>query len=137
MRTILDLAVVVGGNVVELDKLDSEEFEKLKFLSKIHVFPKYIRGLKGDFKDHPDVALLQLEPEYELTFGPKINAICLHTGPNNLYEEQTMIVTGWGATEKKNNSDKLMEANVQVYPNDDCKEVLCSNGKKCYDFLKR
>ena len=127
--------MVVGGNVVELDKLDSEGFDQLKFLSKIHIFPKYIRGLKEDLKDHPDVALLQLESE--LVFGPKINAICLHTDPNNLYEEQTMIITGWGLTEKNKTSDTLMEANVQVYPNDECKEVLCSNGKKCYGFLKR
>ena len=136
-RTILDLAVVVGGNVVKTDKLNNEDFQKFKFLSKIHVFPKYIRGLKEDFKDHPDVALLQLETESELIFGPKINAICLHTDPNNLYEEKTMIVTGWGVTEKLKTSNILMEAKVQVYPNDECKNVLCSNRKKCYDFLKR
>ena len=134
-RTTLDLAVVVGGNIVEADKLDTEGFEKLKFLSKIHVFPKYKRGLKEDLKNNPDVALLQLE--YKLIFGPKINAICLHTDPNSLYEEQTMIVTGWGKNEKGKTSDNLMEASVQVYPNNNCKEVLCSNGKKCYNFLKR
>ena len=136
-RTTLDLAVVVGGNVVEVDKLDSERFEKLRFLSNIYVYPKYKRGVKEDLKYNPDVALLQLEFEYKLVFGPKINAICLHTDPNSRYEEQTMIVTGWGSNEKRKTSDTLMEANVKVYPNNICKEVMCSNGKKCYNFLKR
>ena len=134
-RTTDDIAVAVGGNEVYMEKLDTEEFEKLKFLSKIIVFPKYIRGVNHDIEDNPDVGLLQLEQS--LIFGPKINAVCLPTNPNNLYEEEAVVVTGWGKTEKEQPSEKLMEAVVKVFPNDLCKQVMCANGKKCYSFLKR
>ena len=133
-RTTEDLAVAVGENFVDFKKLYFNEFE-LKYLSKIIVFPKYIRGVKHDIEDNPDVALLQLERS--LIFGPKINAVCLPTNPNNLYEEEAVVVTGWGRTEKDKSSEKLMEAVVKVFPNDLCKEVICANGKKCYNFLKR
>ena len=133
-RTTEDLAVAVGENFVDFKKLYSNEFE-LKYLSKIIVFPKYIRGVKHDITDNPDVALLQLEQS--LIFGPKINAVCLPTNPNNLYEEEAVVVTGWGKTEKEQPSEKLMEAVVKVFPNDLCKQVMCANGKKCFNFLKR
>ena len=133
-RTPEDLAVVVEENVVEVDKLNSEGIDKLKILSKIHVFPKYIRGVREDLKNNPDIALLQLE--LPLIFGPKINAICLHTNPDSLYEEETMVVAGWGLNERNKTSDKLMEATVKVLPNSVCKKIICPNGK-CYKFLKR
>ena len=42
-----------------------------------------------------------------------------------------MIVAGWGGTEQLTTSDKLMEANVPVIPNADCKTW---HG---FEFLKR
>ena len=68
-RTTDDLAVVVGGNVVEVGKLDSEDFDKFRFLSKIQVFPQYKRGVREDLKNNPDIALLQLETPLILLCG--------------------------------------------------------------------
>ena len=127
----MDTAVVLGENIVEINILTTN----FVFLERIYVYPKYKRGLKEDLKNNPDIALLKLEEA--VTFGPKINAICLHTNPNSLYEDRTMIVAGWGLTENLKTSDKLMKANVKVYPNNNCTEVICKNGKKCYNFLKR
>lgn len=133
-RTTSDTAVILGENVVNVHNIYSEEF---KFLSKIHVFPKYIRGVKEDLKNNPDVALLQLE--LPLIFGPKINAICLHTNPNSLYEEEPMISAGWGLTERNTISDELIEFHVKVFPKNICRKALCSNGESKSDkcFLKR
>ena len=91
--------------------------------------------MKQDLRNNPDIALLKVEGA--LTFGPKLNALCLHTNPENLYEEETMIIAGWGLTEQNKTSDKLMEATVQVFPNSECRNTVCSNGIMCYNFLKR
>ena len=130
-RTIMDTAVVLGENIVRVDPMTTN----FAYLERIYVYPNYKRGLKEDLKYNPDIALLKLEEE--LTFGPKLNAICLHTNPDSLYEDRTMIVAGWGLTENLKTSDQLMKANVKVYPNANCSEVICKNGKKCYDFLQR
>ena len=82
-----------------------------------------------DLQSNPDIALLKLKQAVD--FGPKMNAICLPTNPSSLYEEETMIIAGWGLTENLQTSDTLMEANVRVYPNKECKKW---NG---YNFLQR
>ena len=82
-----------------------------------------------DLKNNPDIALLKLRKAVK--FGPTLNVICLPTNPSRLYEEETMIVAGWGLTENLTISDTLMEADVKVYPNKKCKEW------NNYDFLQR
>ena len=86
-------------------------------------------------RNNPDIALLKVEGA--LTFGPKLNALCLHTNPKSLYEEKTMIIAGWGLIEQNKTSNKLMEATVKVHPNRVCRNTVCSDGKMCYSFLKR
>ena len=82
-----------------------------------------------DLKNNPDIALLKLE--FAVNYGLKINAICLPTDPNSLYENETMTIAGWGVTESLNPSEILMEVDVKVYPNNKCKEFYG------YEFLKR
>ena len=125
-RTVLDTAVVLGESHVDLTNIFAINFV---FLEKILTYPTYLRGVGGDLKEHPDIGLLQLESA--LTFGPKINAICLPSNPNRLYEDETMIVAGWGETRNREFSAKLTEASVKVISNDDCRAW---HG---YDFLKR
>ena len=124
-RTIEDTAVVLGENIVEVDFTTN-----FKYLANIHIFPKYKRGLKEDLTNNPDVALLQLE--IPVTFGPSINAICLPSGPYKLYEDETMVIAGWGVSDNNQVSNKLMETNVTVYPNKKCKKWSIG-----YSFLKR
>ena len=129
-RTTMDTAVVLGEKSEKVNTMTTN----FMFLERIYIYPKYTRGIKEALKNNPDIALLKLEKA--VTFGPQINAICLHTDPNSLYEEQTMIVAGWGMTENLKTSD-IMKANLKVYPNDNCTEVICNNGEECYNFLKR
>ena len=136
-RTPNDTAVIVGENDVGVN-----EQKKYTYLEKIFVYPSYVRGVKEDLKNNPDIAVLLVDREYRMKYGPKLNALCLPSNPSSLYEDETMIIAGWGMTEKLKTSDKLMEATVEVLPNNVCKkEVTCSNDKgqpyKCYDFLKR
>ena len=124
-RTVDDTAVVLGKNKLNTD-IYMEDFV---YLADILVYPDYVRGVDEDLKNNPDISLLKLEKAVE--FGPKLNAICLPTNPSSLYEEEPMIVAGWGVTEDLKTSDTLMETNVKVYPNNDCKKW------KGYEFLKR
>ena len=123
-RTTLDTAVVLGKNIVEVN-LQNTSFA---FLDKIFVYPEYARGVEADFKNNPDIALLKLEEP--LVYGPRINAICLPSNPSSRYEGDTMVIAGWGLTETPKISDRLIEANVQVYPNEKCKQWYG------YDFLQ-
>ena len=125
-RTIEDTAVVLGKNKLKTDKIYMKDFV---YLANILVYPDYKRGVVEDLKNNPDIALLKLEQA--VNFGPKLNAICLPTNPSSLYEEETMIIAGWGLTENLKTSDTLMETNVKVYPNKECKKW---NG---YNFLQR
>ena len=125
-RTVQDTAVVLGKNEIKTDNIWSED---LVYLSNILVYPTYVRGVENDLKNNPDVALLRLEQAVQ--FGPKLNMVCLPTNPMSLYEEETMIIAGWGLTDSHEPSGRLMEANVKVYPNAKCKTW---NG---YDFLQR
>ena len=130
-RTVNDTAVVLGENFVDVElNLQTTNFA---YLAHIDIYPRYNRGVKEDLKNTPDVALLQLEITVE--FGPTMNAICLPTSPYRLYEDELMVVAGWGGTENNEiSSKKLMETNVKVYPNKKCKTW---GGYKYYKFLKR
>ena len=124
-RTIDDTGVVLGENIVEVNLQQT----KFKFLDKIFVYPDYARGVDGDFRNNPDIALLKLE--FQVNYGPRINAICLPSNPSSLYEGEIMVIAGWGVTESGEPSDKLLKADVNVIPNNDCKTW------PKYEFLKR
>ena len=130
-RTIEDTAVVFGKNQIQFRAIRDENFV---FLSSIQVYPEYKRGLKLDIKNNPDIALLRLE--IPAVFGPGLNSICLPLNPNDLYEEQTMIIAGWGLTGHTPDghpivSDKLLKTRVEVLPNENCRTWAG------YNFLKR
>ena len=136
-RTIEDTAVVVGENIVKVNIMTTN----FAFLEKIIIYPTYVRGVKQDLKNNPDIALLKVENA--MTFSQKLNAICLPINPISLYEDHTLIIAGWGLTEKDKVSEKLIEAEVEFYPNNICKKTICSvvQGslleRNCYNFLKR
>ena len=123
-RTVKDTSVVLGKHKLKTNKIQ----EEFKYLANILFYPKYIRGIKEDLKNNEDIAILELRDA--VTFGPKLNAICLPTNPSILYEGK-MIIAGWGGTEELTKSDKLLEANVRLLDYADCKKW---HG---YDFLKR
>ena len=124
-RTVNDTAVVLGENIVEVNPQQTH----FVFLDKIYVYPDYVRGLEVDFRNNPDIALLKLE--FSVNYGPRINAICLPSNPSSLYEGEIMVIAGWGVTENGEPSDKLLKADVNVIPNNECKIW------PKYEFLKR
>ena len=125
-RTVDDTIVVLGENRLQTDMIFMEDFV---YLANIFVYPDYVRGLDMDFRNNPDIALLKLEQAVQL--GSKLNTICLPSDPSLLYEEDTMTIVGWGITEALKTSDTLMEADVKVISNSDCKYMYG------YEFLKR
>lgn len=125
-RTTEDTAVLLGKNTIE--EVNMRTLQYMQYLEEIHVHPDYVRGVELDFKNNPDIALLKLE--IPVIFGPKINAICLTSFPNRLYEGETMIIAGWGITENLTTSNKLLEAAVPVISNDECKKWTG------YEFVK-
>ena len=127
--TTEDIAVVLGENYVT-DDMDL--WNKFLYLDKIHVYPNYTRGREKEYKNNPDIALLQLTNA--VTFGQKLNAVCLPTNLNRLYEEKTMTVAWWEKIENTSNGidqllepAKLIDINLKIIPNTECR----------YSFLKR
>lgn len=119
--TIDDTFVVFG----------TEPTEKLKnfdwnFLSKIHLHPKFNKTTPVEFKNNPDVALLELEKdiwrEGEGEFGKTLNAICLPSVPTDFNENMMMEVAGFDHLEHKAQLNT-----VRVLSNEACG----------YNFLKR
>ena len=94
------------------------------FISNINIYPDYNVSRSEEYKESPDIAVLELlEP---VVFGKRINTICLpfehETG--NLHENEAAIVAGWGVVdwETSSTSDKLIEATVNIRPNEWCKK---------------
>ena len=134
---IKDIFVVLGSHSIS-ESLANFDFV---FLSKVVFYPYY--GYEGSFKQAPDIALLELQEK--VTFGPKVNAICLPS-ENDLNEvlmdqmiEKKALVAGWGVVAYDSNgiktkelsSDTLMEAFVTIRSNEWCKN------RRNYEFLKR
>ena len=93
-------------------------------ISSINIYPEYNVSRSEEYKESPDIAVLELEQP--VVFGKRINTICLpfehETG--NLHENEAAIVAGWGVVDWKNSSssDTLIEATVKIRPNDWCKK---------------
>ena len=82
-------------------------------------------------KNHPnyndgtldnDFSMLKLKSEVDYCSYPHIRPICLPTDTSDNYAGDKAIVTGWGYTSVANDvSNKLMEVEVYVKTNDQCK----------------
>ena len=118
--TIDDTFVIFGAEPTQkLQNLDIEHF-----LSNIHIHPKFNKTTSLEFKNSPDVALLELEKDVEM--GRTINAICLPSMPTNFSENLIMEVAGFDHLDKKAQLNT-----VRVLSNEAC---ISKNG---YEFLKR
>ena len=129
---IQDIIVVIGSHSISESLLNFD----YAFLSKVVLYPYY--GYEGSFRQAPDIALLELEQS--VTFGPKVNGICLPSEIDVLDEfvDKKALVAGWGVVSYDNNgikikeltSDSLMEAFVTIRSNEWCKK------RRNYEFLK-
>ena len=120
---IQDIIVVIGSHGIS----DSFANFDYVFISKVIFYPYY--GYESSFKRAPDVALLELEES--VSFGPKVNAICLPSEVHVLdqFVDKKALVSGWGVVSydingiktKELASDTLMEAFVTIRSNEWCK----------------
>ena len=107
------------------------------YLSAIHIYPGYRKDVKGEYRNSPDVAILELEKE--VTYGPTLNRVCLPSLAGSLltHEGSDGIVSGWGllrdngGPEGQTSTDVLQKAFIPVIPNRECKIL----GK--YKFLQK
>ena len=107
------------------------------YLSAIHIYPGYRKDVWRDYRNSPDVAILELEEE--VTYGPTLNRVCLPTETESLQlQEQkntTGIVSGWGLVkdnggpEDRITTEVLQKAYVPVISNSQC--------KRAYYFLQK
>ena len=99
--------------------------------------------------DHPDYdgpstnfdfALLKMQNTIDFSVYPHIRPVCLPVNDANTYNNFIATVTGWGTTSSGGPvSNKLMEVNVEVISNTECKndynynpawiteQMLCAN----------
>ena len=95
--------------------------DDVKFISGINIYPEY--DVSRSLLQSPDIAVLELEQP--VVFGKRINTICLPFDheTENLHENEAAVVAGWGIVdwETATTSDTLIEATVNIRPNDWCK----------------
>merc|ERR1719153_310880 len=71
-----------------------------------------------------DIALLKLQDPVDFNKHPNIRPICLPSNSRENYAGSRAIVAGWGKTgEKEDDSEVLLEANVTVLSDTDCRRI--------------
>ncbi len=116
----------LDNTVVTFGTEPTEEMNKFNWqtLSNIHIHPDFNKTAKNEFKNSPDIVLLELEQAVEL--GKTLNAICLPSIPTDFDENRIMEVAGFDRSD-----NKAQLNSVRVLSNEAC---ISKNG---YDFLKR
>ena len=107
------------------------------YLSAIHIFPGHRKDIQGEYRNSPDVAVLEMKKE--VTYGPTLNRVCLPSPAGSLqtYEGRVGRVSGWGLLRDNAGSGGhtttkvLQKAYIPVIANSECKIL----GK--YEFLQK
>jgi len=75
-----------------------------------------------------DIALLKLQDPVDFNKHPNIRPICLPSNSRENYAGSRAIVAGWGMTgEHEDVSDVLLEANVTVISDNECRRIYSGN----------
>ncbi|XP_077500637.1 transmembrane protease serine 9-like [Amblyomma americanum] len=100
--------------------VEEEATQQLRYVDAIFIHPGYQMEVKTllveNRKDH-DIALLKLNAP--VTLNGQVQPICLEE-LQDLADNTTCYVTGWGATREAEMSPVLKQAAVLVLPLDDC-----------------
>ena len=132
-RSINNTYVILGAHNIKA-AMDSGQYA---YLSAIHIYPGYRKDVKGEYRNSPDVAILELDEE--VTYGPTLNRVCLPSlaGSLQTHEGRVGRVSGWGLLRDNAGSGGhtttkvLQKAFIPVIPNSECKIL----GK--YEFLQK
>ena len=113
-KTTDDLLVLVGHH--NWTAAPPEDFQ---YLSDISIFPNFTT--KDAWKETSDVAILTLDAPMKAS--PKVQPICLPENMTSSYIDEVATIAGWGVDSHMNaTSDVLMEVNVTIIDNLQCKE---------------
>ncbi|KAK8758574.1 hypothetical protein V5799_003794 [Amblyomma americanum] len=100
--------------------VEEEATQQLRYVDAIFIHPGYQMEVKTllveNRKDH-DIALIKLNAP--VTLNGQVQPICLEE-LQDLADNTTCYVTGWGATREAEMSPVLKQAAVLVLPLDDC-----------------
>ena len=122
-RSINNTYVILRAHNIKAAAVDGGE---TAYLSAIHIYPGYRKDVKGEYRNSPDVAILELEKE--VTYGPTLNRVCLPNlaGSLQTHEGSDGIVSGWGllkdngGPEGQTSTDVLQKAYVPIISNSEC-----------------
>jgi len=105
--------------LVELGQHDLSSAAMRPEVDKVIVHEQYTRKPLVN-----DIALLKLQDPVDFNKHPNIRPICLPSNSRENYAGSRAIVTGWGATgEHEDVSDVLLEANVTVLSDTECRRI--------------
>merc|ERR1719430_1188926 len=75
-----------------------------------------------------DIALLKLQDPVDFNKHPNIRPICLPSNSRENYAGSRAIIAGWGDTgEHEDYSEVLLEANVTVISDNECRRIFSGN----------
>ena len=69
-----------------------------------------------------DVDTAVLKMTAAVSFSPTVRPVCLPADPAATFEAGVCVATGWGRLEDGSSTDKLMEVEVVVISNDQCRK---------------
>merc|ERR1712179_401253 len=109
--------------MVELGQHDLSSAAMRPEVDKVIVHEQYTRKPLVN-----DIALLKLQDPVDFNKHPNIRPICLPSNSRENYAGSRAIVTGWGMTgENEDSSDVLLEANVTVISDNECRRIYSGN----------
>jgi len=102
-------------------QLSADDFDQTLGVSQIIMHPEFGMFASGVPND---IALLKLDGDADLS-SPNIALVDLPVGNQKFAGNINCYITGWGRADRETQlpSDKLQEAHVPVWTNDECKDM--------------
>ena len=112
------------GNVIRVmlelgqHDLDTDAIERVIPLSQVIIHPDYNKPVRLS----NDLALLKLDNPVDFNNVPHVRPICLPSNRDETFTGLTATVAGWGRTIEDGYSPVLLEADVNVISQTECRE---------------
>ncbi|XP_046885502.1 complement C1s subcomponent [Hypomesus transpacificus] len=119
-----ELTKTIYGGVIDGQKARQSHPEVAVLqVKKVIIHPGYAKSLDNSVRTNfdNDIALIQLTER--VTLGPAILPICLPEPDEELEADTLGTVSGWGATEKREQSRMLRHTDVAVYTTSKCEDT--------------
>uniref|UniRef100_A0A0A1WRQ7 Serine protease persephone n=1 Tax=Zeugodacus cucurbitae TaxID=28588 RepID=A0A0A1WRQ7_ZEUCU len=111
------IKVVLG--VTDFNDPKQRNTRQNRDIKKIHLHPNY-----DDSRLYNDIALIELDRD--AVFNQNVYPTCLHTDQTELSSGTDLVVTGWGQTEYKRYSARLLKANLLYMPMQLCRNIYAN-----------